>query len=48
MYDGNLPVASKLYPHKYWSLPFLDEDKENNIMENFLAEKIMIGIFYIK
>jgi outer membrane receptor protein involved in Fe transport len=33
MYDGNLPIASKLYPHKYWSVPFLNEDKENNIME---------------
>ena len=19
MYDGNLPVASKLYPHRYWN-----------------------------
>jgi outer membrane receptor protein involved in Fe transport len=32
MYDGNLPTASKLYPHKYWSLPFMSEKNEDDII----------------
>ena len=33
MYDGNLPIASKVYPHRYWSLPGTDEDFADNVME---------------
>ena len=32
MYDGNLPVASRLYPHRYWSTPLLSKESSNNIM----------------
>ena len=24
-YDGNLPVANTIYPHRYWSIPFLSD-----------------------
>jgi len=33
MYDGNLPVASKIYPHRFWSLPSLSDDQSDKIME---------------
>ena len=33
-YDGNLPVAKKIYPYRYWSLPFLSIEKSNSLMDN--------------
>ena len=34
IYDGNLPVAKKIYPYRYWSLPFLSIEKSNSLMDN--------------
>ena len=33
IYDGNLPVASALHPHRYWTFPFLSESSADRIME---------------
>ncbi len=34
MYDGNLPVASRLYPHRYWDLPFISDSKTEKIIQH--------------
>jgi len=33
MYDGNLPIASKLYPHRYWSSNFISDEKSDKFMD---------------
>mgnify|MGYP000052939725 FL=1 len=33
MYDGNLPVASKLYPHRNWSSSLISEEKADELMD---------------
>ncbi|MBT5748653.1 MAG: TonB-dependent receptor [Candidatus Marinimicrobia bacterium] len=33
MYDGNLPIASKLYPHRYWSSDLISEEDSDSFME---------------
>ena len=38
VYDGNLPVASKLYPHRFWSSNTLSESASEKIM-NTLAQR---------
>ncbi|MDC0383557.1 TonB-dependent receptor [Candidatus Marinimicrobia bacterium] len=39
MYDGNLPTASKLYPHKYWSLPFISEEGEDKLINKLAGRE---------
>ena len=39
MYDGNLPVASKLYPHRYWSSPFFNDSVSDNIMSKLAGRE---------
>ena len=31
MYDGNLPVASKLYPHRYWSSSLIQSKADDTM-----------------
>ena len=33
-YDGNLPIAKKLYPHRYWNSSLINEKKSDKFMEN--------------
>ena len=33
MYDGNLPIASSLSPHRYWSLPLINEKSEDALIK---------------
>ena len=33
MYDGNLPIASQLYPHRYWSSGLISDDKAEDLMD---------------
>ncbi len=33
IYDGNLPVAEKIYPHRYWNVPFISSKSEDFFME---------------
>ena len=33
MYDGNLPVATKLYPHRYWDTSLLNDKDSDSIMD---------------
>ena len=39
VYDGNLPVASRLYPHRYWSTPLISESGADNIMKKLSARE---------
>ena len=39
MYDGNLPVASKLYPNRYWSSPFFNDSVSDNIMSKLAGRE---------
>ena len=39
VYDGNLPVASTLYPHRYWSSSLISESLADNIMKKFAARE---------
>ena len=32
-YDGNLPIASQLYPHRYWSSGLISDDKAEDLMD---------------
>ena len=34
VYDGNLPVADQLHPHRFWSSGFLSETSSDKIMKN--------------
>ena len=34
VYDGNLPVASKLYPHRFWSSGLLSETSADEMMQS--------------
>ncbi len=34
MYDSNLPTASKLYPHRYWSIPGMEEQAQDNLIQS--------------
>jgi len=38
VYDGNLPVASKLYPHRYWNTGFMNESQSDEFMQK-LAQR---------
>ena len=39
MYDGNLPIASKLYPHRYWSSNFIDDEKSDKFMDKLASRE---------
>ena len=39
MYDGNLPIASKLYPHRYWSSNFIDDKKSDKFMDKLASRE---------
>ncbi len=39
MYDGNLPIASKLYPHRYWSSNVISNESADKFMENLAARE---------
>ena len=39
MYDGNLPVASKLYPHRYWSSSIFNDSASDNIMSKLAGRE---------
>ena len=39
MYDGNLPVASKLYPHRYWNSSLLNDNTADNIMSKLAGRE---------
>ena len=32
-YDGNLPIASQLYPHRYWSSGLISDNKAEDLMD---------------
>ena len=32
MYDGNLPTALKLYPHRYWNTSLINDEKADELM----------------
>jgi hypothetical protein len=32
MYDSNLPTSSQLYPHRYWSIPGMDNDSQDELL----------------
>jgi len=34
MYDSNLPTASKLYPHRYWSIPGMEEQAQDDLIQS--------------
>ena len=39
MYDGNLPIASKLYPHRYWKPKFISEKSADNFMASLASRE---------
>ena len=39
MYDGNLPIASKLYPHRYWSSNFISDEKSDKLMDRLASRE---------
>ena len=39
MYDGNLPIASKLYPHRYWSSNMVSEKSADGFMQNLASRE---------
>jgi len=39
IYDGNLPIASKLYPHRYWNFPLISDAKADGIMNRFASRE---------
>ena len=39
MYDGNLPIASKLYPHRYWSSNFISDEKSDKFMDRLASRE---------
>ena len=32
MYDSNLPTSNQLYPHRYWSIPGMDNDSQDELL----------------
>jgi len=34
MYDSNLPTASKIYPHRYWSIPGMDDQSQDDLIQS--------------
>lgn len=39
MYDGNLPVASRLYPHRYWESSMISDSKADDIMSKLAGRE---------
>ena len=39
MYDGNLPVASMLYPHRYWESSIISDSKADDIMSKLAGRE---------
>ena len=39
MYDGNLPVASRLYPHRYWESSIISDSKADDIMSKLAGRE---------
>ena len=39
MYDGNLPVASRLYPHRYWKSSIISDSKADDIMSKLAGRE---------
>ena len=39
MYDGNLPVASTLYPHRYWESSIISDSKADDIMSKLAGRE---------
>ena len=39
VYDGNLPVASKLYPHRFWSSGLLSETSADEMMRSLVPRE---------
>ena len=39
MYDGNLPVASILYPHRYWESSIISDSKADDIMSKLAGRE---------
>ena len=39
MYDGNLPIASKLYPHRYWSSNLISDEKSDKFMDRLASRE---------
>jgi len=39
MYDGNLPTASKLYPHRYWSSNLISDEGADKFMEQLASRE---------
>ena len=39
MYDGNLPVASRLYPHRYWKSSMISDSKADDIMSKLAGRE---------
>ena len=38
-YDGNLPIAKKLYPHRYWDSFLLNEKNADNLIERLASRE---------
>jgi len=39
MYDRNLPIADKLYPHRYWSIPGLSDKIQDEFLSSLAARE---------
>jgi len=39
MYDGNLPIADKLYPHRTWSTPLINDNAADNLMDRLASRE---------
>ncbi|MDP6169728.1 MAG: TonB-dependent receptor, partial [Candidatus Marinimicrobia bacterium] len=39
MYDGNLPVASRLYPHRYWESSLISDSKAEDLMSKLAGRE---------
>tara|TARA_B100001250_G_scaffold10166_1_gene8844 strand:- start:1610 stop:4366 length:2757 start_codon:yes stop_codon:yes gene_type:complete len=39
VYDGNLPVADKLYPHRYWTSPFISNENIDSFLKKLASRE---------
>ncbi len=39
VYDGNLPVADNLYPHRYWTAPFVSNESIDNFIKKLAGRE---------
>ena len=39
VYDGNLPVADNLYPHRYWTSPFISNENIDSFLKKLASRE---------